>query len=221
MALSRLPPIKVKTDLGDEYILQPGQGFRLDNRTFGNLQITNAGGVNTIIGQVLIADGGFFDNRVTGSVEVIDGGKNRTMAGVAFIGAVGEAPGSGQNTSVQLWNPYSNTKNLIVPRLTASSSNSGGSIGLYRAIAALPTAQGNGKAKKLGGPISSALMYSQVGAAMSAADKIYYNTIQGGLPFLIVFAEPIVVPPGFGITAMQALTNNDLQVTYEWYEESV
>lgn len=208
------PSIKVKTDLGDEYILMPGQGFRLDNRTFTNLQITNAGAVATIIGSLLIADGGFFDNRVTGSVEVIDGGKNRTLAQVAFIGQYSLAPGAGLRAVVTLWNPAASGKNLIVNQVScncaAADSMSVASTQTQQTIIA------NGTAKKLGAPGAAGQIQ---GAAVAAATTIAtLGSLQNGQIYR--FTEPVIVPPGWGIVVSSSILQSPAGASFEWYEEA-
>ncbi|MGL5181198.1 hypothetical protein [Herbaspirillum huttiense] len=212
--------IKVKTDAGDEYILKPGQGFRLDGRNFNNLIFSNNANAANILGTMLIADGGFFDNRVTGSVEVIDGGKARTLGGGAFMGGVQCVATAAQNSIVQLWNPVGSGKNVILESITYSSTNNGGI--LFRVYnAALSNLLANGVSKLAGG------------AAVSVGQLRYAPNpgVLGGNNMLILgiaaaqfstyqFKEPVVLPPGQGMLVTQGTQNVDVTGNFEWYEES-
>ncbi|MBN9357540.1 MAG: hypothetical protein J0I15_13890 [Herbaspirillum huttiense] len=213
------PSIKVKTDLGDEYILMPGQGFRLDKRTFTNLQVTNAAGQATIIGMLLIADGGFFDNRVTGSVEVIDGGKARTLAGGAFMGGVQCPAGAGLYSHLQLWNPPGSGKNIIIESATYSSSQNGG-VFFRTNAAALSSLQGNGVAKLAGAAVSAAeLRYQTINAYQSGNNMLVLN-LSAGQFSTFNFKEPVVLKPGNGFLIIETIANVDITGCIEWYEES-
>lgn len=213
------PSIKVKTDLGDEYILKPGQGFRLDGRNFGNLQISNAGGVATIIGMVTIADGGFFDNRVTGSVEVIDGAKARTLGGGALMGGVTCGAVAATNAYVQLWNPAGSGKNVIVETVAYSSNTTGG-VGFRTGQTAITNFQGNGISKLAGGASSGvSLRYQNNAAAMGGANMLLVS-VSAGQQAIYTFKEPVVLPPGNGLIVTQGIVNADITASFEWYEES-
>ncbi|WP_343741811.1 hypothetical protein [Herbaspirillum huttiense] len=213
------PSIKVKTDLGDEYILQPGQGFRLDNRVFGNLQITNAGGVNTIIGQVLIADGGFFDNRVTGSVEIIDGGKNRTLAGTAFAVTAVQAGVAAKNSVVQLWNFAGTGKRLIVSSVSINSA-SAGYVSLWLGTNAAATIGSQGVPKLVPSAVLS-VAFARNDAISSNPVGVNFMQlgVQGNQTFEKKFAEPVVIRPGAGLL-IYGPAASDLFGSFEYFEET-
>ncbi|AYR24544.1 hypothetical protein [Herbaspirillum rubrisubalbicans] len=219
------PSIKVKTDQGDEYILMPGQGFRLDKKTFTNLQVTNAGGVATIIGLLMIADGGFFDNRVTGSVEVIDGGKARTLAGSAFIGTSNAAATAGNYGFVQLWNPPGSGKNIIVERITASSATAG-AFGMFVANVAIANSSGVTPVSKkaaAGVPASVTQIRYEINAVGTVTGSSGFmdsrsNQANSSVEFKVV--EPIIVTPGYGVHVGTGVTNQDIRAVFEWFEES-
>jgi hypothetical protein len=120
----------------------PGQGFRLDKKTFTNLQVTNYGGQATIIGALLIADGGFFDNRVTGSVEVIDGGRTRALNNGSFIGTNGIAGSAGNISHLQMWNPVGSGVNVFVDSMSMGALAATGMY-LRTSTAALSTLYGS------------------------------------------------------------------------------
>lgn len=213
------PSIKVKTDLGDEYILKPGQGFRLDSRTFGSLQISNAGGAATIIGMVTIADGGFFDNRVTGSVEVIDGGKARTLGGGAFMASTQCVAGAGQNPYIELWNQVGSGKNVVLESVSYSSTVNGG-IGFKLHNVGISTFAANGISKFAGAAVSLASLRTQASAAAIGGGNLIQTSINAGTFQTFAFKEPIVLPPGNGFLIVQSTQATDVSAAFEWYEES-
>ncbi len=211
--------LKVKTDAGDEYILKPGQGFRLDGRNFNTLLFSNNANAATIVGTVLIADGGFFDNRVAGSVEVIDGGKARTLGGGAFMGGVQGGSTAGQYTHVQIWNPAGSGKNVIVESVTYSSGGNGG-IYMRTNAAALGSLLGNGPAKLANGALSAAELRYQTLAAFAGGGNMLVLNLAAGQFSTFTFKEPVVLKPGNGFLVIQTIGGNDVNAAFEWYEES-
>ncbi|OXY50506.1 hypothetical protein P730_19375 [Salmonella enterica subsp. enterica serovar Enteritidis str. SHSE004] len=215
------PSIKVKTDLGDEYILMPGQGFRLDKRTFTNLQVTNAAGQATIIGMLLIADGGFFDNRTTGSVEVVDGGKARTLAGSAFVGYGFQGGSAGNISQVMLWNNGNGLKSLFVEQISIFVGNTAvQGIGMRSASASIGGTMVTAKSKKLGSTDSTTAEIRYISGALggTVADTMM-NLTQGTSIFKC--SEPIVIPPGKGLLLFNGVANDSLGVNFEFFEEVV
>ncbi len=215
------PSIRVKTDGGDEYVLLPGQGFKFDNKAFTKLNISNAGGVTPVIGRLLLADSDFIDNRTSGSVEVIDGGKNRTMAGITFMGLVGSPPAAAKYSHTQLFNPANSGKNLIIEAVTFSTTGTNLSCYLRSSNAALTTLSGPGSCKKLGAPASVGTMYSDANAVLLGTATLHAFDSSPNVPFTYRCNEPIICPPGFGLIAANGWVNNQLDVNYEWYEENI
>ena len=212
------PSIKVKTDQGDEYILLPGQGFRLDKKTFTNLQVTNAGGQATIIGALLIADGGFFDNRTTGSVEVIDGGKNRTLAGGAFLAAGYKSGLAGNGVAALLWNPAGSGKRLVMSAFAVNSATST-AMNVSAATATYGAKQGNGNSKMLGGAQSVGELWAGNGAAPAGTVLMSISAVAAQV-FEKKFAEPLVIRPGNGFAIFSGGSGADLGCYFEYFEET-
>lgn len=204
---------------GGEVILQVGQGFKVD-ADYDRLFVSNNLGAGTIVGQLVIADGTFFDNRVVGTVSVIDGGKSRTYSGQSYM-MFGSGPVvAGQNTLVQLWNPAASGKNIILEAMTYSSGGNGGVV-MKMHNAALATLYGAGQSKKSGGGVSSGLVnvVSVVGALGGAT--ILGLNLNGGMPITYKPAEPIILTPGWGLVMTQTALATDLSSSFEWYEEAV
>lgn len=212
------PSIKVKTDGGDEYTLLPGQGFRLDGRSFNLLMISNAGNAATIIGKVLIADGGFFDNRTTGSVEVIDGGKNRTLAGGAFIASGYKSGLAGNGVAALLWNPVGSGKRLVMSAFGVNSATST-AMNVSAATASYGAKQGNGNSKMLGGAQSVGELWAGNGAAPAGTVLMSISAVAAQV-FEKKFAEPLVIRPGNGFAIFSGGSGADLGCYFEYFEET-
>ncbi|EOA05775.1 hypothetical protein HFRIS_004933 [Herbaspirillum frisingense GSF30] len=212
------PSIKVNTDLGDEYILMPGQGFRLDNAKFSNLRVTNAGGQATILGVLLIADGGFFDNRVTGSVEIIDGGKNRTLAGGAFLASGYKSGSAGNGVVNMLWNPIGTGKRLVISAFAVNSATST-AMNVIAATASYGAKQANGNSKMLGGAQSVGEFWAGNGTAPAGTVMLSISAIAAQV-FEKKFAEPLVLRPGNGLAIFSGGSGADLGGYFEYFEET-
>lgn len=212
------PSLKIKTDGGQEYILLPGQGFNLGTVNFNSLFITNAAGQQTIIGKLLIADGGFFDNRVTGQVEVIDGGMARTLGDVAFMGIGGSAASAGKYSSVHLFNPTAD-KAIILKRLSASSQ-AGGSLFVSPVSAAAANLSGNAKSKRVGSATVSnaAIRWDQTAAQY--VDRYFVQNIAANAIYDLKFEEPLAIMPGYGVAVWGALAQ-DINAAFEFYERAL
>ncbi len=213
------PSIKVKTDQGDEYVLMPGQGFRLDKKTFTNLQVTNYGGQATIIGALLIADGGFFDNRMSGSVEVIDGGRTRALNNGSFMGVAAIGPGAGNIGIVQLWNPAASGKNVFVDSVKINSAAANG-IYMLDSNAALPTLYSTAAPKRLGGSVSVMELRVNQQAAQPAGRNMWSGSVAAGSVIPIDLKGSILIPPGYGLMVNGNTAAVNINASFEWYEET-
>lgn len=203
---------------GDAVFLKPGQEYKFDeSESDVKWSIANLKGEAEIVGKLLFAKGKFGDNRISGSVEVIDGGKNRTSAGTAFMANLYSSAVAGQASKVQLWNPLGSGKNIIIAQLTAAIP------GGYSLVVKLESAPINGPvaapvgSKKAGGPASVALGY------YSTADVVPINGGTYGLSSGVVckLTEPILLPPGWGMTCGAPVLNNAAGAGVEFFEEFV
>ncbi|QDW54817.1 hypothetical protein [Burkholderia sp. KBS0801] len=210
---------------GSKILLYPGQAITLppDGTAGPNAwTIANAVGQGQIAGSVVIGNGRIDDNTLQGTVAVVDGSKARTMANNAYVGFTSIAAVSGQFSRVQLWNPANNPNRIVLRALLQmGSGNVADSLLLYGQTAALATLGQQGQPKLLGGTASLASIRSDstvTGPTVAAADLLFglstTVTIAGWTP-----TEPMVIPPGFGLTVWSSITNLGIGAAFEWYEE--
>ncbi|MCX5545691.1 hypothetical protein M3A49_40820 [Paraburkholderia sp. CNPSo 3076] len=208
---------------GSKILLYPGQAVTLpEDGTAGpnGWTITNAVGAGTIIGSVVIGNGRIDDNTLQGTVNVVDGGKFRTLSNSAFACAAG-APGAasvyGRN---QLWNPAASGVRLVCESVVIKASSTAQSMnigfmntqltgGLVQGVSKL----GGGTAAKGGVMADTNASSVQTFTALSVASA-QANTLQN-----IYDIEPLVVPPGWGLTLWSTVANSDLVTNFQWYEE--
>ncbi|WP_354682652.1 hypothetical protein [Cupriavidus necator] len=201
--------------------LKPGQGFRFSEQVTRWIVFNR--GLVALTGALMIGSGDFFDQRISGTVDVIDGGKARTLGGVAFMVPVSQSAVAAQYSAVQLFNLAGSGKNLIVEAVSVQCTTAATQIGLGLASTVFSTAGIFGNAKK-------------AGAAASTAARTYYQATAGG-PWIgqsqIVtlgvplsqtiekkFNEPIVLPPGYALSAWNGNPNQDVWASYEFFEEN-
>ena len=217
---SAYPRVVVKTGQGRRVILWPGKSARIG--AFGELEIQNYDGQNTITGLLEIAEDGedITDNRINGAVDVVDGGKNKVLASQAFNWDQTVAAVVAQYGHNQLWNPSGSGKNLIVSGLQMSL-NAAAVCYLGRLSSALTTAGANPISNLLGDTSACVgLGKKQNDAAQLASiDRAkYIDASNTFIPFEIG-ASPIVIPPGQGLVTFTSLTNSAFstiaQVTQE------
>jgi len=206
---------------GLQIMLMPGQSYKLPPGTSETTWImTNRVGGGTIIGSVIIGNGGIDDNRVTGSVEVIDGGLNRTLGNGAFASSKGLTPAtSTNNVGIQIFNNGS-TKNVIVEQVQVMSNAASGvfilrvdNVALGSPVAAV---------SKLAGGADSAIanLRSQEGTVWSGKTiaQIGWNTAFQNVAFTP--KEPIVLPPGYGLSVTDGIVvAHSSWVNFEHYEQ--
>lgn len=198
--------------------LMAGQGQQ-DNE-FRRLTLNDkSGSVN--VGTILVASSGFIDQRINGEVSVIDGGKARSLAGLTFSSALSVEALAANNPNCQLWNPVGSRVNLVIEKISFSSSVAqkiawGGS----NAAASALTIRGN--SKKTGAPNSKA--YQCQGNTVGLVPGFYYLGILGvdiNVPIIYELREPIVITPGSGFTVWGKQINTDLSVTMEFFEDPI
>lgn len=210
---------------GLRLILKPGQAFRLPS---GDVEtswiLTNYANTATIIGTVLVGDGDITDNRVTGSVEVIDGGRNRTLANTTFWGYAYCPAVAGQFSHVQLWNPATNTKRLVVGQITYAINQAASAIG-HLTFNSSPLANLNATnpmSKNLGGSVATGELRTQTSAGWLGTGSLADLYMPGALNQTLKLNEPIIVPPGKGlIVDLNVAANIGLSANFEFYEENI
>jgi hypothetical protein len=209
--------IRVRTTGGGYVDLLPGQGVW--NVEFSSLTVTDRSG-SANAGVLVAGAFDFRDDRIVGQVEVINGERARTMADKAFVAYINVAPATGYAPYVQLWNPVNSGKNLIVERLyLCSATTQSIRIGV---TAQLPIVVGAPQNKRIG---SAAVSVAEARVAITNAPAIgtaiYNMYTTAGIPQMIQMSEPIVIPPGNGLTVAAPMINTDLPTNFEYYEETL
>ena len=208
----------VRADTGEEWALLAGQGFRVpDGAPFRALTIRNAtAAANT--GTLFIGDSSFEDSRITGSVFIIDSSREKVLAGTTFIGCMSQG-GGGLPTRVQLQNPVGSGKNIWVSAMTVGLSAS-------EAVGVTLTdtlfAQSNGSAAlnlNPAGPAPVALLrYDDFNVAITAGRNIRLGYCTANQDRVILFPNPVMIPPGKGMYVVGANSTTVLRVSFEFEE---
>lgn len=222
------------TDQGGSnyFLLQPGQGCPAEGGVT-DWYIYNFSGVGTIKGTLAIGKGPFTDNRpsgktsiegavnITGTVDTVDGGKSRTLNDRAFIGRLGVAQQVGLIGHIQLWNPATSAKKVIVKKVVLGTGAVAQGMFLFRSTAMMATFNKNIPSKKSGAVFSTAEIRNQATAAQAAGDE--YMALQLGATgnIILAFEEPIVLMPGSGIHVAGGLQNAEAIGGFEFFEEPI
>jgi len=211
---------------GETVYLKPGQAYKLSrNERMGTRwSMLNLKGEATIVGQVLMGQGEFFDNRISGSVEVVDGGKARTIAGTTFMQCIAVGPVAGQLAFAELWNPAGSNRRLVVKSVFAATGTSGtNGIVLSYATQALATLIANCQAKRPGAAtsIAQARSTNSASTAVVAGQSLYREPGPNGVKLGRVFDEPLIIDPGYGLLVYTDDMGASLQANVEFIEELI
>lgn len=224
---------RVKTATGDVAVqfddnaplgpINAGQGFKVP-AGYKRLTVVDMSGAPNA-GTVIVADGDFVDQQLSGVVQVIDGEKARTLAGGMYTGAPVQPGVAAQFGWVQLWNPATSGKNLIVTAVEFSG-NAAVACNIIAYIGAVQRANIYGLAamnKKGGGPAPVAQLRIEASAVAdtfpSGVGRNMAIAISGTDNWQIKGA--LVVPPGYGLTGNNNIQNATFGMNVEWFEEAV
>jgi len=209
--------VEVRGDtFGTIGVIKAGQGLR--RTPFQRLEFKEVSGFQNSI-QVLVGGSDFVDERIAGSVEVIDGGRNRTLAGSAFFAEVSVAASAAMYSVAQLFNPVGSGGNLVVNRLNLASG-AGGAFGVgWHAGAVLAPLGGTASKRVSGGFVSVAQTRGGTTAAIGAVGQWFTMQMpaNGFVPYKM--EEPIVLPPGTGLSVWSGAVNVDLRASVEYWED--
>ncbi|CAN0621108.1 protein of unknown function [Burkholderia multivorans] len=144
----------------------------------------------------------------------------RALAGNTYGVAVIANAGASQYAQAQLWNPVGSGVNLYVQQVAGLlNSGSGSSAFMYLNTTQVATSGGNGLSKN--------------GAAAAAKGQVRYGT-QGaapGTPAIGIVslpgqglanypaADPVCIPPGYGLTLVYNVAATQMSALFEWYEK--
>jgi hypothetical protein len=212
--------IRVRINRGGYVDLLPGQGVW--NVEFETLNISDRTGAANA-GTILAGEFDFHDDRVAGEVSVIDGGKARVAANVAFFASIEMvAAGAGAAAQVQVWNKSTN-KRIVIESFCVSSSGAG-SVGFGTSTAQLATLVGAPVNKHVGYPQSTSAecrLNNAAGGLVAIGNQFGTVFIQANASIVYKLNEPVVIEPGTGFSIWHGLTNVDLRVFCEFFEESL
>ncbi|WP_322005229.1 hypothetical protein [Paraburkholderia tropica] len=205
---------------GSRITLYPGQAMTLPNDKGDpdSWTLVNALGQADISGTVIVGDGRVDDNTLQGVVQVVDGGKARTLAGSAFMGAVQSTGAAGHTGDCQLWNPAGSGIRAVVEQIMLQSGTTG-ACGIGTTLAAYATVNGGAAAKKIGGGTSVCQLNNQTNGAVGASQQFTVVGVTAGQTTVIKLNEPIVIPPGFGLSMWSPGLATSLWATFEFFEE--
>lgn len=207
---------------GDTVLLKPGQALRLrDGMEHVRWVVSNYRGEGTITGVLFMGSGDFRDNRISGSVEVVDGGKSRTLAGAAFMGYVGASALAPNYPYAQIWNPVGSGKFVVVEQIALWSVVAGALV-VTHDDAARASLGNAGLSKRQGGSAPVAEFRYEAMAARHTTG-LTAIAVQANVTELVKFTEPVVLPPGAGLSVfhVENTVNTHVNGTFEWYEENL
>ncbi|NOV27656.1 hypothetical protein E5S69_29670 [Cupriavidus necator] len=194
--------------------LKPGQGFRFSEQVT-RWVVFNRGSV-ALSGYLLIGSGDFFDQRISGDVNVIDTSRSLTLTGQAQYMSKYQGPVAGQYAFVQLWNPAGSGKRLIVERVY--SVNGAGSTSCNLVYESVARTLGGNLAAKLSGGAAGA---GEIRAANSATPSAGQGIITLTNSFSYEPKRPLVLLPGYGITAQSSVLAGDVYMYADMVEETI
>lgn len=192
----------------------PGQGERINFRRL-SIQDTS-GAANTV--EILVADESFVDTRIYGAVQVIDGGLLLTRQNQAFGSVGSQAASVGNFSSVGVFNPNANTKWASVSKIVVSSNSPTPIFHVRVNNVYLATLVALGMSKLANGAASTIQVRIDATAAAPTGAGIYFSYGVQAEPQTIETKEPILLPPGFGITVTNQITNSIIAASFDYTE---
>jgi hypothetical protein len=209
---------------GSKILLYPGQAITLptDGTAGPNAwTIANAVGQAQITGSIVIGNGRLDDNTLQGNVQVIDGSKARTLASTAFMMTTSVEATTGICGRIQLWNPAGSGIRAVVEQVRATAGNASAIAAVYHfETVALANDAGQGQAKLGGG--SAAVCHLRWDATQTVGEPppaIFQLAAVANASDTYKLTEPIIVPPGYGLTAWNGFNNSQFASQFEWFEE--
>lgn len=211
------PKIRIKTDKQHEVDLLPGQAVTLPERV-STFKIGNVDGIADIVGTLMIGDGAMTDDRVNGEVLNIDGSYSRSVAQVAYVTNHNAGPTAAQYTQLQLWNPVGSGKILVCHAIRMATQVAGVQVlRLQDHNAAFGTLIGTAKSRYLGAAPGGVLaeVRQTANAAILGTELFYFAIDQDGID--LQFADPFVIPPGRGLSAVCATVNIGMHGSFDHF----
>lgn len=194
---------------------KPGRQITLATPASG-VVITSLTG-NAIVGEVTIGNGDIRDSSLLGTVDVVDGEKARTLAGGMFTAS--PVITAVNNPGVQLWNPGSSTKNVVLVQLSVQSNVAQGwNINFSNSIISGASTRFGNKLK--GGPAPVAMVRHEDLAGVPLG-TVYGGFIQANGFVMWPIKGAIILPPNSGLCVCGGATGTTLGANFEWFEEAI
>lgn len=177
---------------------------------FGELKTSRVAGTVAVAGTVDVA----------GTVTVVNSQELETIAGNAFQGGTVVAATSGQYSHAQLWNPAASGVNLKVNQLWVSTTPFG-RFSMHAYDAPLAAASVNVPESALAGAsMSSAELRYELNATPKYGIAQLGTGVQSDVS-LIVFSNPVILRPGYGLGCLAGAANVAVVATWLFTEEAL
>lgn len=174
-------------------------------------------------GLVKIGEGRITSAKLFGVVQTVDAGRARSVSGQSFMGSPYMSPAASNYGFVQLFNKVGSGRNVIVNGLWCIASNPVG-FQVCSNASAIGSVLLAASSKLIGSPDSQAVELRGAVNTSNAAFGVGPVFMWGGstpASFTPVrLAEPIILPPGRGLVVKNTSVNQDLGVTFDWFEEA-
>lgn len=202
----------------------PEQSDFVKPGVFQTVRVTNGPAAQTV--RLFVGTGDAGSRRTSGlvtidgtsNVAVIDGGKLRTERFAGFMGYAFSEAFAPTFSQVTLFNPAGSGKNVFVSQLTTISTGNaliGFNLSLTNAaIGALYVTQASNK--RAGGPPGlTEFRHSSIPTINNR-----FAVLSKGQP-TFEFQEPVMLPPGWGISVQNQVINETAGCSFEYFEEPV
>ncbi|MFT3665577.1 hypothetical protein [Piscinibacter sp.] len=185
---------------------------------FRAFDVVNGASAQTITVMVCTGRGG--SRRQPGVVQVVDSSKARVLSNQSFMDFGFASSTAALAAQVQAWNPAGSGKRLIVQKVVVNMSVAG-LLNISPSNAALTTLRGQ-LSSKLGGGASAASQVRTDQAAVPGTSAKQAFGVSANTPINVLFADPVVLPPGYGLTVWNDVGPVGLlSASFETIEEAV
>jgi len=203
-----------------------GRQIRVSKKETGTILLTNRGST-TAAGVIYAGSGDVDDRAMVGSVSVTNfpGSPKWSEDGDSYSAFMFDSGVAAQYSHVQLWNPATNTKNMVVNSLSAYQQ-----LGSRAAILfGLTTTEladleaTHGEVNKLSGSsnTSGATCRTQTSASAVSMDTLLLRYGEDDELIGTEFKEPVILEPGYGLTARVSAVNAGISGSFQYHAEDI
>lgn len=158
---------------------------------------------------------------ISGSISTIEAVYGKAALSQAFSCAPSAAAIAGSGSASALWNPANSGKYLYVDEIDIIHGANLTSIVAYgiSALGNLSLNTGNFN-KFVGGPVGVAQGYVTPGVASTATQVGPFSvfSVAASANYILKYASPVIVPPGFGLMMIGSAVNDNLQAIFQYTE---